>query len=279
MFGPAGNSQSFYDEGHKNTIEAMKWLTEKGLDLYEYQCGQGVRGSDATFIAIGEEAKKQGIRLSLHAPYFISLSGTDMEKRLNSINYIEQSIHAAKLLCADTVVIHTGSASKISREEAVELAKDTMYKMLERADEHNIKYGLETMGKQNQLGTLEEVIEICSVDSRLHPVVDFGHLNARDCGHVFDTADDYRRVFDLIGEKLGDEYAHNLHCHFSKIEWTPKGEKKHLTFDDTEFGPNFEPLCEAIAKEGVCPHIICESAGTQARDASMMKEKYIEYLK
>ena len=276
-FGPAGNSQAFYDAGNKKTIQAMKWVREQGLDAYEYQCGQGVTGSPETFAAIGKEAKEQGILLSLHAPYFISLSGVDPEKRLGSISYIEKSVEAAKLLGADTVVIHTGSASKISREEAVRLACDTMYKTLERAGENGIKYGLETMGKQNQLGTLDEVIEICTVDPRLHPVVDFGHLNARDCGGVFVTADDYRRVFDRIGEKLSDEYAQDLHCHFSKIEYTTGGEKKHLTFDDDIYGPAYEPLCEAIAKEGLTPRIICESAGTQARDALAMKKAYNSY--
>lgn len=276
-FGPAGNSQAFYDEGNKKTIQAMKWVREQGLDAYEYQCGQGVTASPETFIAIGKEAREQGILLSLHAPYFISLSGTDPEKRLGSIFYIEKSVAAAQLLGADTVVIHTGSASRISREEAVRLACDTMYKTLERASENNIKYGLETMGKKNQLGTLDEVIEICTVDRRLHPVVDFGHLNARECGGVFVTADDYRRVFDKIGERLGDEYAENLHCHFSKIEYTAGGEKKHLTFDDDTFDPAYEPLCDAIAKEGLAPRIICESAGTQARDALAMKTAYNSY--
>ena len=79
-------------------------------------------------------------------------------------------------------------------------------------------------------------------------------------------------MFSKIGETLGDEKAKYLHCHFSKIEYTvPGGEKQHLTFDDTTYGPNFEPLGEAIVKEGLCPRIICESAGTQARDALFMK--------
>ena len=69
-------------------------------------------------------------------------------------------------------------------------------------------------------------------------------------------------------------YAYNLHCHFSKIEYTGAGEKKHLTFADTEFGPFFDPLAEAIVKEGVCPRIICESAGTMAEDALAMKRMW-----
>ena len=86
-------------------------------------------------------------------------------------------------------------------------------------------------------------------------------------------------VFDAVGDTLGDSYAYSLHCHFSKIEYTDKGEKKHLTFEDTVFGPPPEPLMECIAREKLSPRIICESAGTQAEDALYMKRCYEQYLK
>ena len=277
-FGPAGNSEAFYGAGYKSTWQAPAWLSEMGLDLYEYQCGQGVRGSDEAFAKVGDEARKHGIQLSLHAPYFISLSGIEEEKRLKSLEYIRQSVHAAEVMGAGIIVIHTGSASKISRAEAVALAKDTMYRALEAIPDTAVAFGLETMGKLNQLGTLEEVVDICKIDRRLRPVVDFGHLNARNIGSLFETEDDYRRVFDYITNELGGEYADKLHCHFSKIEFTGAGEKKHLTFEDTVFGPRFEPLAAALAKDGYSPSIICESDGTQALDALAMKNMYLGEL-
>ena len=132
------------------------------------------------------------------------------------------------------------------------------------------------MGKVNQLGTLNEVLELCRIDESLVPVVDFGHMNARECGGVFNSADDYMRVFDKIDRTLGPEIATNLHCHFSKIEWTSAGEKKHLTFADTVYGPDYEPLIEAIVKNSLTPTIISESAGTQSDDALTMKKYYEE---
>lgn len=270
-FGPGGNSESFYAEGNKATIQAPSWLRSKGLDAYEYQAGNGLTASDATLAAVGKKAAEHGILMSLHTPYYISLSGVIEEKRLKSIEYISKSLHAAELLGADTIVIHTGSAAKISREEALALAADTLEKNLDVNGDTPIKMGLETMGKINQLGTLEEVIELCKRHPKYHPVVDFGHLNARNIGGYFTDCDSYRRIFDKIGSELGDEYAYNLHCHFSKIEYTSAGEKKHLTFEDTVFGPEFDGLGEAIVREGVCPRIICESAGTMAEDALFMK--------
>ena len=127
------------------------------------------------------------------------------------------------------------------------LAADTLYKALETVNNPaGVRIGVETMGKLNQLGTIEEVIELCKLGGTLSPVVDFGHVNCRELGAAFKTKDDYRRVFDRIGETLGDSYARDLHCHFSKIEYTDKGEKKHLTFEDDKFGPPYEPFAEAV---------------------------------
>lgn len=275
-FGPGGNGDLFYAQGGKGTFQAPKWVKEFGLDAYEFEAGNGISAGEDTLRKIGNAAKNHGVLMSLHTPYYISLSGVDPEKRLKSIDYIQKSLWAAELLHADTIVIHSGSAAKISREEAMRLSCDTLDKVIEAIGDTEIKLGIETMGKVNQLGTLDEVIEQCRVDKRYAPVVDFGHMNAREQGY-FVTADDYRRVFDKIAEGLGESYAINLHCHFSKIEYTTAGEKRHLTFADGVYGPDFEPLMEAIAKDGWAPRIICESDGTQPEDALSMK-KYYESL-
>lgn len=274
-FGPGGNGDWFYREGNKSTLQAPAWLSAKGLDAYEYEAGNGIAAGEASLRALGEAAREQGILMSLHTPYFISLSGIEEEKRLKSLDYIEKSLWAAELLGADTIVIHSGSTAKLAREDAMALSLDTLSRAAEKFAGTKIRLGIETMGKQNQLGTLAEVIEQCRVSPIFAPVVDFGHLNARVCGGAFPDADSYRRVFDEIAVSLGDAYAQNLHCHFSKIEFTGAGEKKHLTFADTEFGPLFEPLAEAIARENLSPRIICESAGTQAEDALFMKTAYL----
>ena len=276
-FGPGGNSEAFKLAGGKSTLDAPEWLSKIGLDAYEYEAGNGIAASAPMLSAIGKRALEYNIKMSFHTPYFISLSGVEEEKRLKSIKYIADSLDAAKLLGAKTIVVHTGSAAKISREEAMRLCADTLVKTLSAVDTYGIKIGLETMGKINQLGTLDEVLELCKIDSAFVPVVDFGHMNARELGGVFKTSDDYMRVFDKIDKALGAEVATNLHCHFSKIEWTGSGEKKHLTFEDSVYGPDYEPLIEAIVKNSLTPTIISESAGTQSDDALTMK-KYYERL-
>ena len=273
-FGPGGNSEAFSLAGFSSTLDAPKWISSIGLDSYEYEAGNGLSASPSLLAEIGRRAAQHNINMSYHTPYFISLSGVVEEKRLNSINYIRQSIEAARLLGAGTIVVHCGSCAKISRDEAMRLSADTLARTAASVDTYGIKIGLETMGKVNQLGTLEEVLELCRIDSCFVPVLDFGHLNARDLGGVFKTADDYLRVFDKIDARMGSFIAENLHCHFSKIEYTTSGEKRHLTFADSVFGPDYEPFVEAIVKGRLTPNVICESAGTQSDDALTMKKLY-----
>ena len=237
----------------------------------------GKRVSEENALRLRQESEARGIRLSLHAPYYISLSSAEKEKRDASIRYILDSARAARLMGAGRVVVHSGSCAKMSREEALSLAKDTLSRALAAMDEEelgDITLCPETMGKLNQLGTLEEVLELCGVDERLLPCVDFGHLNARTLGGLRQRSD-YAAVFAAMADKLGLDRARRFHAHFSKIEYTPGGgEKRHLTFADTVYGPDFEPVAELILQYNCSPVIICESAGTQAEDAAAMRDIY-----
>ncbi len=279
-FGPAGNSESFSAMGYKSSLQVPEYLVKMGLDCFEYQCGRGVNIGLDKAVELGKIAKEHGITLSLHAPYYISMSSLEEEKRLNSVNYILASANAVNAMGGDRIVVHTGSCGKISREEALMLAKDTMKIALKALDENGLSHihiCPETMGKINQLGTLEEVVALCELDERLIPCIDFGHLNARNLGGLSDYSD-FEKIFEIIENRLGSERLKSFHSHFSKIEYTTGGEKRHLTFADTVYGPDFEPLMELTAKKNCNPIFICESAGTQAEDALTMKKYYKSIL-
>lgn len=273
-FGPGGNSESF---GKRRFPEELpEYLSGMGLNGYEIECGRGVRIAQKTYELLPAIARENNIALTLHTPYFISLSGEKEETRLGSLKYIEESAEAAHRLGVKKLVVHSGSCSKMTREQALELAKDTLKRaqeMLDRKGLSDIIICPETMGKINQLGTLGEVIELCGVDERFLPCVDFGHLNARTLGGI-KTKDDYRAILDEIEDRLGFERLKNFHVHFSKIMYTSGGEKAHLTFEDRDFGPRYEPLTELFYEKGLEPTVICESAGTQAEDAAEMKRYY-----
>lgn len=274
-FGPGGNSVSWGKR--KFPADLPQYLAELGLNGYEVECGRGVRISDAAARDLPNLAREHGITVTLHAPYFISLSSTEEATRLKSVDYILESARAAKAVGARKIVVHSGSCSKMTRAEALYLATDTLKKAQAALDENGLSEIIicpETMGKINQLGTLEEVLELCKIDERFLPTVDFGHLNARTLGGI-KSRDDYAKLLDLIENELGHERLSNMHIHFSKIEYTdPGGEKRHLTFADDRFGPDYEGLLEEIHARGLSPSVICESDGTQAEDAAEMKKYY-----
>lgn len=275
-FGTAGMDENFSLQGHKKTIEVPTYLSNMGLDAFEYQCGRGVKIKEAAAIEFGKEAAAKGITLSLHAPYYISMSSLEEEKRLNSVGYIIDSAKAIKAMGGKRVIFHSGSCAKLPREAALAKAVDTMGLIMKALDENglgDITVCPETMGKVNQLGTLDEVLTLCKVDERIIPCIDFGHLNARDMG-IIKTMADYEAIINKMENEIGADRTKVFHSHFSKIEYTTGGEKRHLTFEDTAFGPDFEPLMEIIARKNLAPTIICESDGTQGIDALAMKNYF-----
>ena len=280
-FGPAGSAESFKVMGYKSSLQIPEYLNKFSLDCFEYQCGRGVNIGEEKAKELGNVAKEKGITLSLHAPYYISMSSVEEEKRLNSVNYILASAGAVNAMGGDRIVVHTGSCGKISREKALSLAIDTMKLALDALKYEGLSHihiCPETMGKVNQLGTLTEVMELCKIDESLIPCIDFGHLNARDLG-ILKSKEDFEGVLNQIENDLGKDRLNIFHSHFSKIEYTTGGEKRHLTFEDTVYGPDFEPLMELVYKKGLNPTFICESAGTQTEDAKQMKDYYLSLAK
>ena len=281
MFGTAGNPDRFQAEGFKASKDMPLWLKGKGLDAYEYQCGKGVSVGEATARAIGEKAAQAGIALSLHAPYFVNPANPDPDSQEKTAGYVLAACRVARWMGAGRVVIHTGALQKRTRADALATARESFKMLRRRCDDEgygDILLCPETMGKINQLGDLEEVLALSVVTHGLRPCVDFGHLYARSLG-ALEGQEATARMLDRMAEVLGEEKARCFHSHFSMIEFTPKGgEARHLTFDQTDFGPDYRPLCRELARRGWSPTIICESAGTQDIDALTMKEEYLSQL-
>lgn len=275
-FGPAGNAQSFAEAGFKATVDAPRWLHEMGLNAYEYQCGRGVNLGEETAHKIAAQAALHDIAMSLHAPYYINLSNRDEERVQKNIGYVLASCQAATWLGADRIVVHTGGVGKQSRTKAFENTKENVRDILNAVEQagYTTTICLETMGKQSVIGSAEEIFELVALDDRLLPCIDFGHLNARTCGKC-STEEEFAQVLDLMENTIGTERARVFHSHFSHIEYGPKGEVRHLTFADEQYGPDFAPLAKLIAQRGWTPRFICESAGTQAEDAKQMMDMYL----
>lgn len=275
-FGPSGNSESFFAEGFSHTEEAAAFVKRRNLDCFEYSFGRGVRMSEEKAYSIGEAFQKEGVELSVHAPYFINFANPDDEMAAKSYTYVLDSAKMLKRMGGKRLVFHPAAQGKVSREEAVEKTEERLKILRDYIYMNGLQdltFCPETMGKEAQIGTVEEIVRFCLIDPVYTPCVDFGHINAREQGSL-KTVDDYLSRLDYMIEKLGMERMKGFHVHFSKIMYSKKGEVKHLTFADEIYGPEFEPLAVALKKRGLEPYIVSESAGTQAEDAAQMKKIY-----
>ena len=275
-FGPSGNSESFYAQGYSHTEQSAKFVRDLGLDCFEYSVGRGVRMSEAKAISIGEAFAAQGVEISVHAPYYINFANPSEESAGKSYNYVLDSARALRLMGGKRCVFHPAAQGKMSREEAVSLTEERLKVLRDYIylnDLQDLYFCPETMGKIAQIGTLEEIVRFCKIDPVFLPAVDFGHLNAREQGSL-KTEEDYRVRLQYMIDELGYERVRHFHVHFSKIQYSAKGEVRHLTFADEVYGPAFEPLAAALKKLRLEPYIVSESAGTQAEDALAMKRMY-----
>ena len=278
-FGPSGNSESFYAAGYSHTEEAATFVKERGLDCFEYSFGRGVRMSEDKAISIGNAFQNADVEISAHAPYFINFANPDNEMAAKSYGYVLDTAKILKLMGGKRVVFHPAAQGKASRVEAVALTEDRLKILRDYIylnDLQDMIFCPETMGKLAQIGTVEEIVRFCKVDSVYTPCVDFGHINARERGSL-NAVEDYQSRLQYMIDELGYERMKHFHVHFSKIMYGAKGEIKHLTFEDEIYGPHFEPLATALKALKLEPYIVSESAGKQVEEAEIMKKIYFGY--
>ncbi len=278
-FGPSGNSTAFYNANLTKSEDSARWVKNMGLSAFEYSFGRGVNMGEERAVQIGKAFKENGIDISVHAPYYINLANTEEENVQKSFNYLIESAKKLLLLGGSRVIFHPASQGKMKREDSVLLTKKRLEKFCEIVYSEgleNVIFCPETMGKLGQIGTLEEIVEFCKIDKIYLPAIDFGHLNAREFGSL-KTQKDFEDKLNFMIDSLGFERVKHFHVHFSKIEYSAKGEVRHLTFEDNHYGPDPENFIKAIKKLKLEPVVICESAGTQDIDALYMQKIYSNY--
>lgn len=214
--------------------------------------------------------------MSVHLPYFVNLAAQGEEKRAANLRYFVEGLAAGRAMGASRAVFHPGSA-KGDRAALLGRACAFLKEILAVLEGLGLLEGMtlcaETMGKVNQMGSLEEVIALCGVDGRVWPAVDFGHLHCRGLGAI-QGRQDYIDILDSLERGVGKERAQTMHIHFSRMEFTAGGEKMHHTLAETQYGPDFEPLAAELALRAYAPVVICESRGTQAEDAASLRAIY-----
>ena len=260
-FGPAGVPPMFRMLG-ATTADVPKLLREEGLDALEYQASRWgakpqIKMQDAQ--KLGEECKKNDVRLSMHGSYFINLSGKKEVVEASKQRIIAAAT-AADWMGAYVVVFHSGFYGKLEKDFAFRQCLTALKEISVEIKRLGlkVKLGPETMGRKFQVGNIDEIIDINQEVEATQLVIDWGHLHALHQG-TFKTIDDFRKIAEKVEEKLGTQTLRNMHCHFSKIEFSSQGEKRHHTLDEEKYGPEFRLLAEVFVDFGMHPTMICET--------------------
>lgn len=262
-FGPSGVPPMFRLMGAK-LADVPKLLKEEDLNAFEYAAvrwGQipQIKREDAEKFSV--EAKKNDISISVHASYFINLFGEPQVVEASKQRITACAI-AAKWMNAKVVVFHPGFYGKNSKKETLTKAVSTIkevVKSLKTMGIDEVKLGPETMGRHSQFGTLDELLTLCQEVEQTQMVIDWSHLHARTGGSLR-TSQDFREILTKTEAKLGTDAIKNMHCHFSKIEYSYKsGERRHHSLDEKAYGPEFVNLAEVVAEFNLHPTIICET--------------------
>lgn len=271
IFGPSGSCNEVSSNKMKRNEQA-EFLKGLELEAYEYPFTYGVNMADSTREEIIKEFSD--FKMSVHAPYYINFASNDEEKIQKTFGYLMDSILKAKEIGADRVIFHPGSLTGQTREVALENTLNNLIRFVKLMDQKGIKDVYicpETMGKHGQVGTWEEVAKMCEIDERIIPCIDFGHINAFTLGEL-NTIDKFDEILRKFIVELGKK---EIHIHFSRIEFTAKGEKKHLTLDEeSEFGPDYKLMIDALRPYDANFRVVSESQGTQSRDANKMLNYY-----
>ena len=271
-FGPAGKPVGFKGKA----VAVPRYLRSEGLDAFEFQAVRwgvkpGMKKEDAE--ELGREARKHDVLLSMHASYFINLCA-DGAKLESSIRRLVICLEYASYMGAYIVVFHPGFYKGKPKGEALEGCIRALKRVMDEASTLSGQLpflGPETTGKPTQLGDLEEIIRICEAVDGCRPVVDWAHLHAREGRGSIRGREDYLAVLGLLEERLGPEVAEELHTHFTRVEFSAKGEVKHHRMDEEDYGPDFAPLAELIAELGL-KHVIISESPILDRDSLVMKK-------
>jgi deoxyribonuclease-4 len=267
-FGPAG-----YPSEGKTPEGSLRYTKEIGLNALEVEYVRGVRTTPERAKAIGKAAKDLDIRLSCHAPYFVSFNSEEQETREKSIAWVMDTVRAAHDLGAYIIVIHAASYGK-SPDTALGSVIDGLRKCKEKMDDEGIKdviLGVETMGKKGQFGTLKEIAKVMESVDGVRPVLDVAHVHARDVGclktkeHMAGLVEEY---FSLCGEIA--------HFHISCIKYGERGEIAHLPLSAKD--PDMQLLADALADSKRDCTFICESP-LIAEDAVVFRNMFPQYRK
>ncbi|HEU0293366.1 MAG TPA: TIM barrel protein [Anaerolineales bacterium] len=256
------------------SVGAIGFSRSIGLDTLELGWVQSVRVTEATCALIKAQALEQKVSLSVHAPYFINLNGTE-EEWPKSRKRLMDAAHYGNLAGATDIVFHPGSYFGNDPAAVLKVAIPRLKECVKelRKAKNPVTLRPETMGKSAMLGSFEDTVEMSRAIKGVQPCLDFAHLHARPGDGTMNTVKEWTRILEAYQASLGPEALKSLHIHLSGIEYGPKGEKNHLALDKSDLKLKF--LFEVLKDFGCEGRILCESP-IMEEDALLLKKTWMK---
>lgn len=285
LFGVAGFPPNFFSSTYgKSRENIFEWLHEVGLQWIELQNTYGVKMKKEQALRYRALSEKFGIGISIHAPYYINFCSVKPDVVERSRQRMIQCIELAKYLKSTRIIFHPGfSTGKDleARQKDVQKVVDGLLSIRAYVD-GDIHLYPETAGRISQIGSVDEIINICNEVPYAYPCFDMAHIHAFERG-AFYNSDAISDKLEYAERNLGEEKFSLMHFHMYPVEIGPYGEKKHKAFDDVyendgeqtgKFCPRAGDLMASIAKMNMNPVVVCEAYNSQDTGALLMKQDF-----
>ena len=255
--------------GYPSAFEVLK---DMELDGLEVEFVHGVRMSDETRAYLKQISQEQGFILTSHGPFYINLNSKEEEKVEASVQRIIETAQAAHDFGGYSITYHAAFYMGGDKEAVYNQVKTQTAKIIESLQKEKIDVWVrpETTGKATQWGDYEEIIRLSKEFEQVLPCVDFSHVHARTGGE-YNTYDEFCLILDRIAKELGQKAIDNFHAHRAGIDYTAKGEKRHLILQCSDM--NYQDLLKALKSFGVKGALVCESPNIET-DTKILRDYY-----
>jgi len=267
LFGTAGIPTSTHPP---TTADGIRRIAALGLDCMELAFVHGVYLNKAEAGAMSGVARNNGVRLSVHAPYYLNFNPREEKKRHVSQGILNSAAHIAHLCGVQSVVFHPGFYMGDPPEQVYQTIKASIGEVLEKLanDDNPVTLRPEVSGKFSQFGTVDEILRLSQELPHVAPCIDFAHWHARG---NFNSYGEFTGLLKEIEKKLGKPALKNVHFHISGIAYNKYGERNHLPLRASDL--QYEELLRAFKDYELEGTVICESPNPE-EDALLLKETY-----
>ena len=252
--------------------QAFEVLKEMNLDGMELEFVHGVRMSPEYREFVKKIREENNYVITAHAPFYINLNSKEEEKIEASVGRIIETAQTAYEAGAFSITFHAAFYMGKDKETVYNQVKSKVAQISEllKKEKINVWVRPETTGKPTQWGDLKEIVRLSKEFDNVLPCIDFSHLHARS-GGKYNTYDEFSKILETVGNEVGTYALENFHGHLAGIDYSSKGEKKHLNLEESDM--NYKDLLKAMKEFGVKGALVCESPNIED-DAKLLKTYY-----